>query len=177
MSPQWIIFYLWLLLLTTGGVTFIGSETSTEPPQVMYTDPSEAKKPSEMQKGGKKKKSSFALPWWSIYFAYFLSFCCCGTAFYMTVEVAGVFGPQKSREWLFSFCVSIVESVFFSQPLKVSTSLHWSVIVFLSRYLNVNAKINSKIFFRFLSWLSFMPSSSRNPILMMKNKDQVIMEH
>ena len=37
----------------------------------------------------------------------------------MTVEVAGQFGAEKSKEWLVSFCISVVESVFISQPLKV----------------------------------------------------------
>ena len=98
-----------------GGVSYIGRDEFT--PNIEHADPSKAKKPHEIQN---KKKKKFALPWWSIYVAYFLSFASVGTAFYMTVEVAGVFGPKKSREWLFSFCISIFESIFFSQPLKVT---------------------------------------------------------
>ena len=59
------------------------------------------------------------LPWWFIYIGYSLALCVVGISFYMTVGVAGQFGPEKSKEWLFSFCVSVVESIFISQPIKV----------------------------------------------------------
>ena len=59
------------------------------------------------------------LPWWFIYVGYGISLVVVGISFWMTVEIAGQFGPEKSKEWLFSFCVSVVESIFFSQPLKV----------------------------------------------------------
>ena len=66
-----------------------------------------------------KKKKSWGFPWWSIYIGYFLAFCFCGVAFWCTVEVAGVFGLAKAKRWLSSFCISIVESIFLSQPIKV----------------------------------------------------------
>ena len=59
------------------------------------------------------------LPWWSVVVGYILSFCIVAVAFWMTVEVAGVFGKEKSEKWLISFCVSILESIFLSQPIKV----------------------------------------------------------
>ena len=31
-----------------------------------------------------------------------------------------MFGPQKSEAWIVAFCISILESVFLSQPIKVS---------------------------------------------------------
>ena len=72
-----------------------------------------------MQQPVKKEKKKFQLPWWFIYVGYGLALCTCGIAFWMTVEVAGQFEAEKSKEWLVSFCISVVESVFISQPLKV----------------------------------------------------------
>jgi len=46
-----------------------------------------------------------------------------GVAFWLTVEIAGVFGREKSLEWLISFFISAFESIFFSQPLKVINAL------------------------------------------------------
>ena len=57
---------------------------------------------------------------------YFLSAAVVGVAFWATVEIAGGFGPEKSAEWMASFCVSIVESIFMSQPIKVMTN--WCAI-------------------------------------------------
>ena len=37
----------------------------------------------------------------------------------MTVEVAGVFGKEKAGRWMTSFAISIIESIFLSQPIKV----------------------------------------------------------
>ncbi len=64
-------------------------------------------------------KKSRLLPWWCIYIGYFLALWVVGVAFWLTVEVAGVFGLEKSKKWLTSFTVAIVESIFLSQPIKV----------------------------------------------------------
>ena len=74
----------------------------------------------------KKAKKKFQLPWWFIYVGYGLALCTCGISFWMTVEVAGQFGAKKSKEWLFSFCISVVESIFISQPLKVCSFMYVS---------------------------------------------------
>jgi len=63
------------------------------------------------------------LPYWCVYIAYGLCFCTVGVAFWLTVEIAGVFGREKSLEWLISFFISAFESIFFSQPLKVINAL------------------------------------------------------
>lgn len=65
------------------------------------------------------KKKPLRLPYWGIYIGYVLSFCTVAVAFWATVEFGGVFGPKKSLEWLISFFVSCIESIFFSQPIKV----------------------------------------------------------
>ena len=59
---------------------------------------------------------------------YFLSAAVVIVAFWATVEIAGGFGPEKSAEWMASFCVSIVESIFMSQPIKVMTN--WCASIF-----------------------------------------------
>ena len=70
----------------------------------------------------KKTKKKFQLPWWFVYVGYGLALCTCGIAFWMTVEVAGQFGAKKSKEWLVSFCISVVQSIFLAEPLKVRAS-------------------------------------------------------
>jgi len=42
-----------------------------------------------------------------------------GTSFYFTVKFGESFGPKKSAEWMVSFTISIFESIFMSQPIKV----------------------------------------------------------
>ena len=102
------------LLLTPGpgdtnglGVSYIGRNKSG---------------PSVKMSGKKdeKKKKKFMLPHWCIYIAYVLCLLSVGAAFYLTVEVAGQFGLEKSKEWLIAFTMSILESIFLMQPFKVS---------------------------------------------------------
>ncbi|XP_062611467.1 uncharacterized protein LOC134273293 [Saccostrea cucullata] len=64
-------------------------------------------------------KSKKRLPWWFIYVGYVLSFITVAVAFYFAVEFGGVFGLNKSVSWLIGFIMSLFESVFFSQPIKV----------------------------------------------------------
>lgn len=67
----------------------------------------------------KKKKKKFKLPWWFKIIAYILSFCSVGVGFWYCVEAAGIFGEEKSLQWTISFILGIVESIFFTQPIKV----------------------------------------------------------
>lgn len=94
------------------------SYTSGLQPAVMITTP------QENENNGKKKKKPFMIPWWTTIIAYFLSLVAVAVAFWVTVEVAGVFGPVKAANWLKSFVVSFVESVFLSQPIKVSREIN-----------------------------------------------------
>jgi polycystin 1L2 len=70
------------------------------------------------EKDGEKKRKK-RLPWWCIYVGYILSFITVVVAFYFAVEFGGVFGLEKSVSWLVGFIMSLIESVFFSQPIKV----------------------------------------------------------
>ena len=74
-----------------------------------------------------KKKKKFSLPWWTVFVAYFLCLVSVGIAFWLCVEVAGGFGKEKAAEWLCSFAMSFVESVFLSQPIKVCNSTTFTI--------------------------------------------------
>ena len=65
------------------------------------------------------KKRKRRLPHWCRYIGFALCFATVGVAFWATVEIAGVFGREKSLEWLISFFFSTFESIFISQPFKV----------------------------------------------------------
>ena len=92
------------------GVSFI-TEVNGQP-DVAISEPEETKKE-------KKKKKPFQLPFWCIYIAYFLALCIVAVALWVTVEIAGVFGPDKARQWLASFFLSLAQSIFVVEPFKV----------------------------------------------------------
>ena len=50
---------------------------------------------------------------------YFLALAVVGGSFYYTVEIGFVFGPTKAAGWTVAFAMSIIESIFMSQPIKV----------------------------------------------------------
>ncbi|XP_013422214.1 uncharacterized protein LOC106182109 [Lingula anatina] len=76
-------------------------------------------RPQTCRKKEMKNKKKWRLPWWFIFVGYFLAFVTIVGGFYYCVEVAAVFGEKLAMEWLVSFLTGIVESVFFTQPLKV----------------------------------------------------------
>ncbi|XP_072167996.1 polycystin-1-like protein 2 [Diadema setosum] len=78
------------------------------------TIPSSAARPM-----GKKKKKKFELPWQCLYVGWILLAASVGVAFWLTVEVAGQFGKTKATEWLVSMCISLIQDIFLTQPLKV----------------------------------------------------------
>ena len=68
----------------------------------------------------KKKKKKFELPWGFLIFGWILAVVSILVAAWMVIEVAGTFGKQKATEWLTSMMISLVQDIFFTQPLKVS---------------------------------------------------------
>ncbi|XP_023932840.1 uncharacterized protein LOC106163484 [Lingula anatina] len=72
-----------------------------------------------VQGSEKKEKKKFHFPWWVIFIAYGLSFASVGGSLYYCTEIAFTFGPEKSKDWLVSLIVGLVESVLMLQPVKV----------------------------------------------------------
>ncbi|XP_033100581.1 polycystic kidney disease protein 1-like 2 [Anneissia japonica] len=67
----------------------------------------------------KGKRKSLPLPWWCQIIAWVLSWMTIGTAFWLTIEVAGKFGPEKATEWVTTMTISLIQDIFISQPIKV----------------------------------------------------------
>ncbi|XP_013386006.1 uncharacterized protein LOC106155635 isoform X2 [Lingula anatina] len=74
---------------------------------------------SDKKKDKKKKKTAFRFPWWGIYIGYVVCFISVVVSIYFTTEFGGPFGAEKSAEWMASFFISLLESVCFTQPIKV----------------------------------------------------------
>ena len=70
-------------------------------------------------KNTKKRKKGIELPWGCCVFAWLLVVASVGVAFWLTIEVAGQFGKDKSIEWLMSMCFSLAQDIFLNQPIKV----------------------------------------------------------
>ncbi|XP_022084984.1 uncharacterized protein LOC110976208 [Acanthaster planci] len=67
----------------------------------------------------RKKKPKFMLPWGCQFIGWTVAVGTVGVSFWLTIEVAGQFGPEKAAEWLSSMACSLVQDIFFSQPIKV----------------------------------------------------------
>ncbi|XP_038066995.1 uncharacterized protein LOC119737008 isoform X2 [Patiria miniata] len=67
----------------------------------------------------KKKKPKFMLPWGCQFIGWVVAVGTVGVSFWLTIEVAGQFGPEKAAEWLSSIACSLVQDILFSQPIKV----------------------------------------------------------
>lgn len=61
------------------------------------------------------------LPWWCALVAWLLVAVTSGTAAFFTMLYGLHYGRASSLRWLLSMAVSLVESVFVTQPLKVRT--------------------------------------------------------
>ncbi|CAF0876239.1 unnamed protein product, partial [Brachionus calyciflorus] len=65
------------------------------------------------------KKKSKGLPWWCKIIAYILSAICMGVSVFFIAMQGINLGDEKVRKWLTSFLVSVVSSVFLTQPIKI----------------------------------------------------------
>ncbi|XP_013386043.1 polycystic kidney disease protein 1-like 2 [Lingula anatina] len=93
------------------GVSYIGSDKGTPAVKNATKEEDKSKK--------KKKKKGIRFPWWSIYIAYSVSFCSVVLSVYFCTEFAGAMGATKAEQWLGSFMISCMESVFLTQPIKI----------------------------------------------------------
>ncbi|XP_063044771.1 polycystin-1-like protein 2 [Engraulis encrasicolus] len=71
--------------------------------------------------GQKKKKSqsSFWLPWWFVFVGWFLLFSISGISTFFTLLYGFVYGKEMSIQWVISLGLSLFQSIFVLQPLKV----------------------------------------------------------
>ena len=65
------------------------------------------------------KKKSKGLPWWCKIIAYVLSAIFMGVSIFFVIIQGVNLGDEKVKKWLTSFLVSIISSVFLTQPVKI----------------------------------------------------------
>ena len=69
---------------------------------------------------GKKKCCQGGLPWWFVFVGWILVIATSGVSGYFTMMYGLTYGKDRSISWLISMVVSFFESLFITQPLKVS---------------------------------------------------------
>lgn len=74
-----------------------------------------------------EKNSGCHLPWWSVFFAYFLVFVCVGASATFVFLYSLQWGSDKTVEWMISFVLAVCQSIMFLEPVKVCLS-----VIFLS---------------------------------------------
>ncbi|KAJ0002278.1 hypothetical protein NQD34_002074 [Periophthalmus magnuspinnatus] len=67
----------------------------------------------------KKHASSCWLPWWCVFIGWFLLFTISGISTYFTLIYGFQYGKEKSTKWVMSLGLSLFQSIFILQPLKV----------------------------------------------------------
>lgn len=70
----------------------------------------------------KQVESGCRLPWWMIFFAYFLVFACIFTSATFTFLYSLEWEGAKTLDWLFAFFFGTTQNVFLLEPLKVNYS-------------------------------------------------------
>lgn len=63
------------------------------------------------------------LPWWFVFVGWTLVIATSGVSGYFTMMYGLTYGKERSISWLISMVVSFFESLFITQPLKVSLGL------------------------------------------------------
>ncbi|XP_030269688.1 polycystic kidney disease protein 1-like 2 [Sparus aurata] len=67
----------------------------------------------------KKKSGGCWLPWWCVFLGWFLLLSISGISTYFTLLYGFEYGKQKSIKWVMSLGLSLFQSIFILQPLKV----------------------------------------------------------
>lgn len=69
----------------------------------------------------KKKKSAAGcwLPWWCVFLGWFLLLSISGVSTFFTLLYGFEYGREKSIKWVMSLGLSLFQSIFILQPLKV----------------------------------------------------------
>ena len=92
------------------------SKTKTKKEELQKTN-REKTAPKAGQEVTKRRK--FKLPYWCNYIAYTLAFLTCFVGALFTIFYSMVWGKEKSDKWILSVIISLVQDIFFVQPLKV----------------------------------------------------------
>lgn len=92
----------------------------------IFSNPFYTPPPSPPVIGKKKKKSAVGcwLPWWCVFLGWFLLLSISGVSTFFTLLYGFEFGREKSTKWVMSLGLSLFQSIFILQPLKVSEPLH-----------------------------------------------------
>uniref|UniRef100_UPI003AAB5C42 polycystin-1-like protein 2 n=1 Tax=Centroberyx gerrardi TaxID=166262 RepID=UPI003AAB5C42 len=67
----------------------------------------------------KRKSAGCWLPWWCVFIGWFLLLSISGVSTYFTLLYGFQYGKQKSIKWVMSLGLSLFQSIFILQPLKV----------------------------------------------------------
>ena len=92
------------------------SKTKTKKEELQKTN-REKTAPKAGQEVTKRRK--FKLPYWCNYIAYTLAFLTSFVGALFTIFYSMVWGKEKSDKWILSVIISLVQDIFFVQPLKV----------------------------------------------------------
>lgn len=71
--------------------------------------------------GSAKRCCQGGLPWWFVFVGWVLVIATSGVSGYFTMMYGLTYGKERSISWLISMVVSFFESLFITQPLKVSS--------------------------------------------------------
>lgn len=66
-----------------------------------------------------KKKQGWWLPWWFLFIGWFLLFVMSGISTFFTLLYGFQYGRESSIQWVVTLSLSLVQSIFIMQPLKV----------------------------------------------------------
>ncbi|XP_056232679.1 polycystic kidney disease protein 1-like 2 [Seriola aureovittata] len=67
----------------------------------------------------KKKSGGCWLPWWCVFLGWFLLLSISGVSTFFTLLYGFQYGKEKSTKWVMSLGLSLFQSIFILQPLKV----------------------------------------------------------
>ncbi|XP_078670102.1 polycystin-2-like protein 2 [Branchiostoma floridae x Branchiostoma belcheri] len=68
---------------------------------------------------GSKKPRGCLLPWWFIFFAWFLVLGSCAVSAFFTILYGFEYGREKAEAWLLTFLTSFFFDILITQPIKI----------------------------------------------------------
>ncbi|XP_039984198.1 polycystic kidney disease protein 1-like 2 isoform X7 [Xiphias gladius] len=75
--------------------------------------------PPPVKKKKKKRSGGCRLPWWCVFLGWFLLLSISGVSTFFTLLYGFQYGKEKSIKWVMSLGLSLFQSIFILQPLKV----------------------------------------------------------